>query len=118
MYKAFDLNRAKNVARICRKVPANRTEAYRLVGNYYWLINKQRKALKWWSKSIEEGRQLNARLELSRTFMTVGKMLAESKSRFKLLNGLNANEHLSKAGKMFKEMDLKWDLDKLKGDAI
>ncbi len=118
MSKTFALKSAKNVARICRKVPANRTEAYRLVGYYYWLINKQGKAVKWWSKSIEEGRQLNARLELSRTFMTVGKMLAESKSRFKLLNGLNANEHLSKAGKMFKEMDLKWDLDKLKGDAI
>ena len=118
MFKTSARKSAKNVIRNCRKVAADRTEAYRLVGTYYWLINKQRKAIRWWCKSIEEGKHLNARLELSRTFMTVGKSLAESGSSYKSLKSLNAEKHLKEASEMFKEMDLKWDLEKLKGNAI
>ena len=118
MFKTSALKSAKNVIRNCRKVAADRTEAYRLVGTYYWLINKQSKAIRWWCKSIEEGKHLNARLELSRTFMTVGKCLAESGSSYKSLKNLSAEKHLKNASEMFKEMDLEWDLDKLKGNAI
>ena len=94
-----------------KMVAERRTEVYRLKGKYYWLVNKDKKALKWWSKSISEGTRLGARPELARTYMEVGKRLSEPKSHYKELNGISANEYLNKARPMFKEMDLQWDLD-------
>jgi hypothetical protein len=95
------------------KVAGDRTEALRLMGTYYWLIHKQRKGLKWWSKSIQEGERLGARPELSRTYMEVGKRLLEPDSKYKDLNGIGAEEYLNKARTMFQEMNLQWDLDEL-----
>ena len=96
-----------------KKVASDRTEAYKLMGVYYWLIDKQKKAIKWWKKSIEEGEHIGANLELSRTYFEVGKRLLEKKSKYKELNGINAKEYLEKARIMFEEMDLQWDLDEL-----
>ncbi len=83
------------------------------MGRYYWLINKQKKALKWWTKSIKFGEKSGGKLELSRTFMEVGKRLLEEKSKYKELNGITAKEYLKKAKVMFEEMDLQWDLAEL-----
>ncbi|MBC8392173.1 MAG: hypothetical protein H8E17_06385, partial [Deltaproteobacteria bacterium] len=96
-----------------QKVAQHRTESYRLMGEYYFLINKKKKALKWWNRSIKEGERLGARLELSRTYFEIGKRSIESKSKFKELNGISAKEYLEKARAMFQEMDLQWDLDEL-----
>ena len=46
-------------------------------GQYYWLVGKQRKALKWFDKSIKEGERLGARPDLSGLYMEVGKRLLE-----------------------------------------
>ena len=96
-----------------KKAYVYRTEALRLMGTYYWLIGEQRKAIKWWGKSIQEGERLGARLEVSRTYFEVGKRLLEEKSKYKELNGIKAEEYLDKAKTMFEEMDLQWDLDQL-----
>jgi hypothetical protein len=96
-----------------KKAHVYRTEALRLMGTYHWLIGKQKKAIKCWCKSIEEGERLGARLEVSRTYFEVGKRLFEEKSKYKELNGIKAEEYLDKARAMFEEMDLQWDLDEL-----
>jgi len=98
---------------ISRKRAAYRTEALRLMGTYYWLIGRQKKALRWWSRSICEGERVGVRLELSRTYMEVAKRLLEPTSKFKELNGMKAEVYLEKARTMFEEMDLQWDLDEL-----
>jgi class 3 adenylate cyclase/tetratricopeptide (TPR) repeat protein len=95
------------------KFPAHRTWNYQLMGQYYWLIGKQRKALKWFEKSIKEGERLGARPDLSRTYMEVGKRLLEPHSKYSELNGISAREYLDKAEMMFKDMDLGWDLEQL-----
>jgi len=96
-----------------KKAHIFRTEASRLMGIYYWLIGEQRKAIKWWGKSIQEGERLGARIEVSRTYFEVGKRLLEEKSKYIELNGIKAEEYLAKAKTMFEEMDLQWDLDQL-----
>jgi len=83
------------------------------MGDYYWLVGKQRKALKWWDKSIKEGERLGARPDLSRTYMEVGKRLLEPKSKYRELNGISAKEYLEKAETLFEDMDLEWDLEQL-----
>ncbi len=101
---------AKNNA---NKYAIGRTEFFRMQGQYFWLINKQRKALKCWGKSIKEGAQLSARVELARTYMEIGNHLLKPESKFKTLNKINAETYLEKARLLFNEMNLNWDLDKL-----
>jgi tetratricopeptide (TPR) repeat protein len=105
---------AKAAKKVFAKACAlGRTEFLRFMGTYYWLIGKEKKALKWWKKSIEAGELLGARLELSRTYMEIGKRLLEEKSRYKELNGISAEQYLEKAKTMFQDMDLQWDLEEL-----
>ncbi len=112
-YKKRALKVAKKAIKNSRKIAADITESYKLIGVFYWLSGNQRKALKCWKKGIKKGEQLGARLELSRTFMEVGKRISEKKSRHKELNGINAQKYLEKAQTLFKEMDLQWDLEEL-----
>jgi hypothetical protein len=96
-----------------RKVAQDRTEAYKLKGIYCWLNNRQKNALKWWHKSIQEGKRLGAHLDLSRTYFEIGKHLSERNSRYKKLNGIAAGDYLQQARALFEEMNLQWDLDEL-----
>ena len=96
-----------------KKVASEKTEAYKLMANYYWLINQHKNAFKWWDKSIKEGKGLGAKIELSRTYFEVGKALLDPQCKYKELNVITAEEYLEKARKMFVEMDLQWDLDEL-----
>ena len=94
-----------------RKYAPYRTKILRVMGLYYWLTGKQSKALKWWSKAMEEGKRLGARPDLSRTYFEVGKRLLEPESRHKKLNGIDANGYLEKASTIFRELNLQRDLD-------
>jgi len=103
----------KEVVNNSAKIAAHRPESFRFMGLYYWLVGKQRKALKCWERAIHEGERLGARPDLARTYMEVGKRLLEPHSRFKELNGISAREYLDKAEKLFRKMDLQWDLEQL-----
>ena len=103
----------KNALSNSYKHACDRTEAMRLMGIYNWLIGNQRKASKWWNKSVAEGERLGARIELARTYMEIGKRFLKKESRFHELNGIKATEYLEKARVLFKEMNLQWDLDEL-----
>lgn len=98
---------------LSRKAAPERTEVYRLMGTYCWIIGKQKGALKQWAKGIQESERISAHLELSRTYFEVGKRLFEEDSKYKALNGIKAEEYLDKARSMFTEMDLQWDLNQL-----
>jgi hypothetical protein len=112
-YRKKSLKSGKRLRAGVRKWAGDRTEAFRLMGVYYWILGKQKQALNWWIKSIKEGERLGARLELSRTYLEVGKRLLEPGSKYKELDGVKAKDYLDRARKQFIEMDLQWDLDKL-----
>jgi len=88
-------------------------ETLRLMGTLSWLENKQRKALKFWEKSIKSAEHLGAKPDLARTYMEVGKRLLEKKSKFRQFDGIHVKSSLEKAGVLFIAMDLKWDLEEL-----
>ncbi len=73
----------KRAVKNAAKYASHRTWNYRLMGEYYWLIGKQRKSVKWLEKSIREGERLGARPELARTYMTVGRRMQEPQSKIK-----------------------------------
>ena len=112
-YKRKARKSAGKLLKVAKKVALIRTESYRLMGVYCWLVENQQEALKWWRKSIDEGERLRAKHELSRTYLEVGKHLLEARSKYKKLNEISADEYLEKARLLFEEMDLQWDLDKL-----
>ncbi len=103
----------KTVRKKFSKIAVNRTKTYSLIGSYYWLINKQNTALKWWKKSIQTGEALDARPDLSRTYFEVGKSLQSPQSKYKRLNDMTSDIFLDKAKIMFKELELAWDLKAL-----
>jgi hypothetical protein len=105
-YKKEALNKIKKYA-------LGWVEGFRLIGEYYWIIGKQKKSLKRWDQAIKKGEELGARPDLSRTYFQIGKSLLETNSKHRELNGITAEEYLEKARAMFKEMDLQWDLDEL-----
>ena len=71
-HKRTAFKTARQTAHHFRKRTAvGRTEGYRLIGRYFWLVNTPTKAIKWWDKSIGEGQRLNAEIELSRTINEV-----------------------------------------------
>ena len=91
-YTKAALKSGKAAVKNSGKFAAHRTWNYQLMGKYYWLIGNQRKALKWFDKSIKEGERLGARPDLSRTYMEVGRRLLESKSKYKEFNGVTATD--------------------------
>jgi tetratricopeptide (TPR) repeat protein len=113
-YRKTALKYGRLLVKISRKAALHRTESYKLMGVYFWLIKKQKRALKWWNKATNEGERLEAHLELSRVYFEIGKRLLEDKSNYKKLNGIKAERYLEKAKVLFDEMDLQWDLDELR----
>jgi len=111
MYKRRANNSGRKLLKITQKVAQYRTDSYRLRGVYYWLINRQKQALKWWQKAIEEGERLGARSELSRTYIEIGNRLLGAGSLYHELNGMKAESYIEKARALFREMNLQWDMD-------
>ncbi len=113
IFKKAAFSSGKAAVKHSKKIASDKTETFRLMGTYFWLINNPKKAIKWWTKSIKTGEQLGAKIELSRTYFEVGKHLCSPQSKYKELNSITAPEYLDKAKVMFEEMDLTWDLNEL-----
>ena len=112
-YRKNACKSGKNALKHSKKYAIYRSRIVRSMGLYYWLIDKQNEAAKWWKRAIEEGERLRARPDLARTYMEIGKRFLEENSKHKELNGIGAEEYLQRARTLFKEMDLQWDLDEL-----
>ena len=112
-YKRKAGKSGRKLLKVSKKAAQHRIESYKLTGVYFWLIEKQNKAIKWWHKAIDEGERIGARLELSRAYFEVGKHLLEAESKHDMLNGIKAEGYLEKARILFEDMDLQWDLDEL-----
>ena len=57
----------QNARHFRRRIAVGRTECYRLIGRYYWLLKSKTKAVKWYERSIQEGERLKAEIELAKT---------------------------------------------------
>jgi len=100
----------KMMLKLSRKCARYRVESFRLAGRYYWLVNRKKKALQWWTLGIQEGERLGARLQLSRVYLEAGKHLLEAEKNQPSLNMLDGPTCLQRAGILFHEMNLQRDL--------
>ncbi|MGV7224518.1 MAG: adenylate/guanylate cyclase domain-containing protein, partial [Nitrospinales bacterium] len=87
-YRQHARKSCKNVLKNSKKYAPLRSAVFRLTGTFYWLINKQNKAVKYWQQAISEGERVGARPDLARTYMEIGKRFLENKSKHKKLNGI------------------------------
>jgi class 3 adenylate cyclase/tetratricopeptide (TPR) repeat protein len=103
----------KTAVKTAGRYALSRTETFKLMGLYYWLAGKQKKAFHWWRKSIKTGAHLGTRPELARTYMEVGKRLLGKKSPSRQWKGIQPLDYLKKARALFEAMQLDWDLREL-----
>ncbi len=96
-----------------KKYAFGRAELLQLMGLYYWLIGKQKKAIGFWENGIKEAERLGARVECARIYMEIGRRCREMKSRNLKLNAIDPDQYLNMARILFKEMGLQQDLDQL-----
>lgn len=85
----------------------------RLLGIYYWLLGRPKKAVRFWNNSIKQAKFLNARVELAKTYMEMGKRFYKKSSRNLKQYGLEAHAYLEKARILFEELGLKVELEEL-----
>jgi len=111
--KKRTFNSAKKALKTANKCALDKVEALKLMGTFFWVTNKQKKALKYWAQSISDSKKMGSSLELSRTYFEVGKRLLEDGSEQKELKGIGAEEYLNKARNIFEDLDLQWDLEQL-----
>ena len=104
---------ARKMLRNSGKVAPERTEVYRLRGNLDWTRGRRGPALKWWTRSLAEGRRLGASLELAWTYREVGLRLEEEEKAGRRLEieRQGAVDLLAQADAMFAGMDLPRRLD-------
>jgi class 3 adenylate cyclase/tetratricopeptide (TPR) repeat protein len=96
-----------------KKFAFSRTELFRLMGSYYWLIGKNKKAFGQWIRGIKEAEQLGARVEHARILMEIGRHLHDVKSKNTEYHGFSADDYLEKARLFFEEKGLDQDLTRL-----
>jgi serine/threonine protein kinase/tetratricopeptide (TPR) repeat protein len=65
-----------------RRVASCRTEAHRLLGWYYWLVNDVKRAFSAWEAGIQTGTQIGASVDLARTYMDIGNTLPKAGLKF------------------------------------
>lgn len=103
----------KRAIKNSNKFAFDRIELFRLMGLYYWLVGKKKKALGFWNKGIKAAERLGERVELARIHLEIGRRFREAESRDLKLNSVKADEYLEKAKLLFEEMSLVQDLEKL-----
>lgn len=97
-----------------KKMAGSLTESYLIRSELYRFLKKDDKALKYLVKAVETGERFNGRLELSRAYFEMGKLLSSPDIKRDRFKGLSAGEYLDKARAMFEEMGLEWDLEQFK----
>lgn len=101
-YKKSAFKNGRHLLKNARKFHPDMPESFKLMGRLYWLMGKQKKAIKFWQSSIGKAQYLNVRCCIAQTYLEIGKRLLEEKSRFTELNHIPAEKYLQKARVFFK----------------
>jgi tetratricopeptide (TPR) repeat protein len=112
-YRRNAFKAGKVLIKTCQKAALYRTDSYRLMGVYKWLVHDQESAVKWWHKAISEGESLGARPQLSRTYAEMGMRFCAINSGSSEPDTSRANAPLQRAKTMFSGLGLHHDLEDL-----
>jgi class 3 adenylate cyclase/tetratricopeptide (TPR) repeat protein len=103
---------ARRGARLASWAALRRPEMFRLVGTQAWLEGHGQRAARWWQRSLEAAAALGMCPALARSHLEVARRLLED-GRLEHVAGLDAEAHLERAERGFRELELDWDLGQL-----
>jgi class 3 adenylate cyclase/tetratricopeptide (TPR) repeat protein len=103
---------ARRGARLASWAALRRAEMFQLVGTLAWLEGDGRRAARWWQRSLGAAAAVGMRPALARSHLEVGRRLLED-GRLEQVAGLDAEAHLERAERGFRELELEWDLGQL-----
>ena len=112
-YRRKAFKSGKILIKTCQKAALFRTEAFRLMGVYKWLIHDQKSAFKCWHKAISEGERLGARPQIARTYAEMGMRLSVGEGQSSDPDVEKREECLHKAKMLFRDLGLHYDLEVL-----
>ncbi len=112
-YRRNAFKSGKMLIKTCWKAALFRTEAYKLMGVYNWLIHDEKNAFKWWHKAISEGESLDARPQIARIHAEMGMRLSAVRGESSEPDGGRAREFIQKAKTMFRDLGLHLELQEL-----
>jgi len=109
-YRRKAFKSGKMLIKTCKKAALCRTESYRLMGVYQWLIHDHESAFKFWRKAISEGERLGARSQVARTYAEMGKRHYAVECKSSAPDVSRAKDLFQKAQTIFRELSLDQDL--------
>lgn len=112
-YRREAFRSGKRLIKACEKAALFRTDSYRLMGVYGWLIQDEESALKWWRKAVSEGERLGARPHVARTYAEIAKRFFKVKVETGRPPPIAIEEFTGKARGAFGELGLHKDLEEL-----
>jgi serine/threonine protein kinase/tetratricopeptide (TPR) repeat protein len=92
--------------KVIRKAAYEKVENYRLFGTYYWIIQRQGKALKWWDKALRTAEKLGAKIELANTLEEVAERLSQPGSKQTTFKGESPEIFKQRAEALIKEIGI------------
>jgi tetratricopeptide (TPR) repeat protein len=92
--------------KVIRKAAYEKVENYRLFGTYYWIIQRQGKALKWWDKALRTAEKLGAKIELANTLEEVAERLSQPGSKQTTFKGESPDILKQRAEALIKEIGI------------
>ncbi|MFA9454788.1 MAG: tetratricopeptide repeat protein [Candidatus Aminicenantaceae bacterium] len=99
------LKTAKKTVKNAVKVASDQVEAYRLLGTCYWITGDHKHALQSWEKSVVVGKKLGARLELARTYQTIGRYVENTNVVRQELAGMKIVDLATEADRLLKDIN-------------
>ncbi len=112
-YRRNAFKSGKMLSKTCRKAALYRTESYRLMGVYKWLVDDKKSAVRLWQKAISEGESLGAGPQLSRAHAEMAVRCCAANAGLSDTGASRAGESLQKARTMFCDLGLHQDLEEL-----
>jgi class 3 adenylate cyclase/tetratricopeptide (TPR) repeat protein len=112
-YKKASHDSAKRALRNVKKNPCNAPEVFRLIGLHYWYLKKERRALKWWMKSLEKAEQLESGIERGLTHLLIAQQMRSSRTLKGKIQKEQQEEHLRKAKDLLTQVGFHSMLDQV-----
>ena len=112
-YRKRAYQSGKRALKNSNKFAFDRIELFRLMGLFYWLIGKKKRAIDYWNKGINQAQQLGACVELAKIYLEMGRGFHKVKSVDFQLDDLATDEYLQKAKILFEQMGLEQNLNEL-----
>ncbi|MDQ7816859.1 MAG: protein kinase [Melioribacteraceae bacterium] len=100
----------KAAVKVSNKVAEIKPEVLRFIAQYHFLKKNPKKGFNYFQKSIDYANYLGALPEVGRSYFELGKVLSRTNYIYKKMS---ADYCMSEAQKIFEQLNLKWDLDKI-----